>query len=217
MLFSKTVKSRRAALLREFDVRREFETLEESCVPSYVHANPLAAWTAWSRLDAAYRLYRRHAPAGPVLDFGSATGELRQVLADLRGPYHFVEQNEVLVSALERNFPGAQREHAEALGEARFAAIFALDSLEHNEEIGPLLDAMARALRRDGVLILSGPTENVLYRLGRRLAGFEGHYHVQTIYDIERQAAAHFERIARTLQPAGLPLFALSAWRVRRT
>jgi len=215
MLFSNTVKSRRAALRSQFDVRREFETLEESCVPSYVHANPLAAWTAWSRLTAAARLYDRHAPAGPVLDFGSATGELRQVLEPLRGDYHFVEQNEVLVSALKRNLPEARREDAADLGEGRFAAVFALDSLEHNEEIGPILTAIARSLRPDGVFILSGPTENALYRLGRRLAGFDGHYHVQTIYDIERQAEAAFQRQARSLQPAGIPLFALSAWRVR--
>jgi SAM-dependent methyltransferase len=215
MLFSNTVKSRRAALRSQFDVRREFETLEESCVPSYVHANPLAAWTAWSRLTAAARLYDRHAPAGPVLDFGSATGELRQVLEPLRGDYHFVEQNEVLVSALKRNLPEARREDAADLGEGRFAAVFALDSLEHNEDIGPILTAIARSLRPDGVFILSGPTENALYRLGRRLAGFDGHYHVQTIYDIERQAQAAFQRQARSLQPAGIPLFALSAWRVR--
>ena len=215
MLFSNTVKSRRAALRSQFDVRREFETLEESCVPSYVHANPLAAWTAWSRLTAAARLYDRHAPAGPVLDFGSATGELRQVLEPLRGDYHFVEQNEVLVSALKRNIPEARREDAAELGEGRFAAVFALDSLEHNDDIGPILSAIARSLRPDGVFILSGPTENALYRLGRRLAGFDGHYHLQTIYDIERQAEAAFQRQARSLQPAGIPLFALSAWRVR--
>lgn len=216
MLFSNTVKSRRAALRTQFDVRREFETLEESCVPSYVHRNPLAAWTAWSRLTAAARLYARFAPAGPVLDFGSATGELRQVLEPIRGDYHFVEQNEVLVGALKKNIPDARREDGADLGEDRFAAVFALDSLEHNEEIGPILETIARSLRPDGVFILSGPTENALYRLGRRLAGFDGHYHVQTIYDIERQAQACFRREARSLQPAGIPLFALSAWRAKR-
>lgn len=216
MLFSNTVKSRRAALRTQFDVAREFETLEESCVPSYVHRNPLAAWTAWSRLTAAARLYARFAPAGPVLDFGSATGELRQVLEPIRGDYHFVEQNEVLVGALTRNIPEARREDGADLGEGRFAAVFALDSLEHNEEIGPILETIARSLRPDGVFILSGPTENALYRLGRRLAGFDGHYHVQTIYDIERQAQTCFRREARSLQPAGIPLFALSAWRAKR-
>jgi 2-polyprenyl-3-methyl-5-hydroxy-6-metoxy-1,4-benzoquinol methylase len=215
MFFSDTIKSRRAALKGQFDVRQEFEVIEESCVPSYVHRNPFAAWTAWSRLRTAARLYEVRAPAGEVLDFGSATGELRHVLRP-RGGYHFVEENEVLVGALKRNIPDAQQEHLEGLGDGRFAAIFALDSLEHNEEIGPILERFAAALQPDGVFILSGPTENGLYRLGRRLAGFDGHYHVQTIYDIERQVAERFERVARTLAPAGVPLFAISAWKVKR-
>lgn len=214
MFFSRTIRSRRAALRSQFDVRREFETLEESCVPSYVHANPLAAWAAWSRLNRAAELYGRHAPAGPILDFGSATGELRQVL-DARGDYHFVEENEVLVDALKRNLPAAQRETLESLGEGRFAAIFALDSLEHNDDIAPILAAFARALQPGGVFILSGPTENVIYKLGRAVAGFSGHYHLQTIYDIERQVEARFTRKARTLAPVGVPLFSISAWSVR--
>ena len=123
--------------------------------------------------DRGRAAYERFAPEGPVLDFGSATGELRQVLKP-RGDYHFVEQNDVLVKGLQRNFPDAKRVDGNDLGQGRFAAGFALDSLEHNEEIGPILSAIARSLRPDGVFILSGPTENVLYRLGRRLAGFDG-------------------------------------------
>ena len=212
MLFSNTIKSRRAALQTQFDVRKEFEVIEESCVPSYVHKNVFAAWTAWSRLNTAARFYARHAPAGDILDFGSATGELRQVLAP-RGGYHFVEENETLAEALKANIPDARRETLESLGSGRFTAIFALDSLEHNTQIDPILEVFARALRPDGVFILSGPTENVLYRLGRRMAGFDGHYHVQTIYDIERQVAARFRRTDRTLTPAGIPLFAITAWK----
>ena len=99
-------------------------------------------------------------------------------------------------------------------GEGRFAAIFALDSLEHNDDIAPILAAFARALQPGGVFILSGPTESVLYKLGRAVAGFSGHYPVQTIYDIERQVAERFSRKARTLAPVGVPLFSISAWTV---
>ncbi|MET0274338.1 MAG: methyltransferase domain-containing protein [Phenylobacterium sp.] len=214
MLFSNIIKARRAALQTQFDVGKEFETIEESCVPSYVHRNVFAAWTAWSRLNVAAKLYAAHAPSGPILDFGSATGELRQVL-EARGDYHFVEENPVLAEALKRNIPAATQTELGKLGEGKYAAVFALDSLEHNEEIGPILAEFAKALRPDGVFILSGPTENALYRLGRKLAGFDGHYHVQTIYDIERQTEGDFTRLARTLAPAGLPLFAISAWKAR--
>jgi SAM-dependent methyltransferase len=218
MIFSPVVKSRRTALQGAFDVKREFERLEESCVPSYIHPFLPAAWVAWRRPIAAAKLYDRLAPSGPILDFGAATGEVRHLLAERRGPYHFVEQTESLVAALQAESPDARRERADSLGESRFAALFALDSLEHNEmeDLDPLLEAFARALRPDGVFILSGPTENWWYRLGRRMAGFHGHYHHMTIFDIERVVERRFERVARRLEPhAVMPLFSVTAWRKR--
>jgi 2-polyprenyl-3-methyl-5-hydroxy-6-metoxy-1,4-benzoquinol methylase len=173
----KRILRRRAELKTQFDVRKQWETIEESCVPSYVHQNPLAAWVAWARRTAAVSLHSRHAPPGEVLDFGAATGEL---------------------------FP-----------ERTYAAIFALDSLEHNEDVRPLLEALADSLRRDGIFILSVPTENWLYKLGRNIARFDGHYHKQTIYDIEREVSRSFQGVERRVVPLGVPLFSISAWRLR--
>lgn len=215
-MFSDKIKMRRAALLRQFDVRKEFETYEESCVPSYVHPFLPAAWAAWRRPIAAAKLYDRHAPEGPILDFGSATGEVRFLFQKAKGPYHFVEQTDVLAAALLRESPDATREYADNLGEERFAAVFALDSLEHNEhdELDPLLAQVARSMREDGVFVLSGPTENALYRLGRRMAGFTGHYHHMTIHDIERVVAKRFTKIAGRMEPAAVaPLFSITAWK----
>lgn len=206
------VRRRREALGRRFDVVQAFAELEESCVPSYVHRNWAAALVAWSRLFAAAALYRRFGRAGPVLDFGASTGELRHVLgAD--AAYAYVEGNEALARALQDEFPDAARFDLDDLPPARFAAVFALDSLEHNHDVGAILDRLSAALAPDGVLILSGPTENALYRLGRRISGFTGEYHHATIYDIERLAAERLTALHRRRTPFGLPLFSLSAWR----
>ena len=206
------VKRRRAALGRRFDVGRAVAELEESCVPSYLHSNWAAALVAWSRLFAAAALFRRFGRAGPVLDFGASTGELRHVL----GPgaaYGFVEGNEALAEALRAEFPDAARFDLDALPPAHFAAVFALDSLEHNRDVGAIFDMLAAALAPGGVLILSGPTENALYRLGRRISGFTGEYHHATIYDIERLAAERMTLVHRRRTPLGVPLFSLSVWR----
>jgi hypothetical protein len=48
---------------------------------------------------------------------------------------------------------------------------------------------LAESLADDGVVIVSGPTESPLYRLGRRVAGFGGHYHKHTVFDVERAVA----------------------------
>jgi hypothetical protein len=205
------VAARRRALRARFDVVRELEQLEESCIPSYLHRNPAAAAVAWWRLFAATRLYRNYATHGPVLDFGAACGELRPLLPPSVA-YDFVEIDGALARALAELHPSATRRGLAELPAAHYAAVFALDSLEHNQDVPPILDRLVASLTPGGVLILSGPTENWLYRLGRRLAGFSGHYHVATIHDIEAAVAARLRLVRRRKVPLGVPLFSLSAW-----
>jgi len=62
--------------------------------------------------------------------------------------------------------------------------ILALDVLEHVEDLQKTLADLALLLAPGGILLVSGPTENLLYRLGRRIAGFSGHYHLRNIQDV---------------------------------
>jgi 2-polyprenyl-3-methyl-5-hydroxy-6-metoxy-1,4-benzoquinol methylase len=210
------IRRRRAALSERFDLTGEFERLEESCVPSYIHANPAASATSWWRLLSAARLHRRFAAVGPILDFGAATGELfHNLKVPLVTEYHFVEQNAYLAESLQAFIPEAVRQkNDESLPKEAYAAVFALDSLEHNKDIAPIIKRLTAALAQDGILVVSGPTENWLYRLGRRLAGFSGHYHLQTVYDVERQVAQLCTPVATSYVPMRLmPLFRISVWR----
>jgi len=209
-----TIRMRRAALRQAFDIRGDFDAIKESCVPSYCHDNIAAAAVSWWRLLCACRLARGWVRPGPVLDFGAGTGELHHLLAP-RGGYHFVEANERCAGVLLRAIPGARRETLESLASDHFAAVFALDSLEHNHDFAFIAEKLLAAVRPGGHLILSGPTENSLYRLGRRLAGFSGHYHVSTIYDIERIVSGLADRRAVRQVPPLLPLFRISVWERR--
>lgn len=205
---------RRAELSRRFDIQRQFEQIEETCVPSYLHGNPLAAAVAWWRLFAAARLFRRFGSQVPVLDFGAATGELGQLLGP-EGPYEFVEMDEIMAQTIIETAPHAVRFRLESLPIGRYGTIFALDSLEHNENVPELVDALLIALRPGGTLIVSGPTENRAYRLGRRIAGFHGHYHHTNIRKIEQVIASRMDNLGRRNIPVGIPLFSVSAWRRR--
>jgi 2-polyprenyl-3-methyl-5-hydroxy-6-metoxy-1,4-benzoquinol methylase len=207
----RAIRARRRVLRHELDVAHRFDELEESCVPSYCHANPLAAGVAWMRLLVARDLYVRSGARGPILDFGAATGELFHVLGAHDG-YHFVEQNETLAAFVGRSIPAATRERLDALPRQAFGTIFALDALEHNPEVEALVAALVPALRADGRLIVSGPTESGLYRLGRRIAGFSGHYHATTIHHIEASLGRHLRRTALRRLPPVVPLFRISAW-----
>ena len=167
---------------------------------------------SWWRLCAAADLVGRYASAGPVLDFGASTGEVAHLLGS-RGAYHFVEGDETLARALVEWNPAAVREQLETLGSERFAAVLALDSLEHNDELASLVEPLAASLRAGGVFVVSGPTESALYRLGRRISGFSGHYHKQTVYDVEAAVAARLTMQHVTKLPPLSPLFRISVWR----
>jgi 2-polyprenyl-3-methyl-5-hydroxy-6-metoxy-1,4-benzoquinol methylase len=94
----------------------------------------------------------------------------------------------------------------EEFAAASFDVILALDVLEHVRDLPGTVHHLVRLLRPGGQLIVSGPTENVAYRLGRKFAGSEysGDYHVRDIYQIR----AALERIAtvRTLATLYYPV-----------
>jgi SAM-dependent methyltransferase len=209
------VRERRKALRSRIDAFGAFETWEETCVPSYVHPNRAAAAVSWWRLFAAVDLAKAYVQPGPVLDFGASVGELAHVLPSTAHPYWFVEQEAPAAAVLQSVLPDAIRTELADAPDGHFAAVFALDSLEHNTNFGELLDQLAPKLSPHGVLILSGPTENALYRLGRAVARYDGHYHETNIHAIEARAAQSYTHLATRTVPVGLPLFRLSAWAAR--
>jgi 2-polyprenyl-3-methyl-5-hydroxy-6-metoxy-1,4-benzoquinol methylase len=213
LVFGSAIAARRKALQSHFDVRRQFEEIEESCVPSYVHGNRAAAWVAWQRNKVAAQLYEQYAPAGPILDFGAATGEVAHLIHK-RGPYHIIEQDDLLADACQE-WQEVRRTTLEQAQPGSFAAMFALDSLEHNDNIPTLVSQLMPLLRPDGVFILSGPTESDFYKFGRKLAGFSGHYHHSNIYDIEMIVAEHCTLLQARRVPLFPTLFSVTAWRAK--
>lgn len=191
---------RRKEIGARYDIRRDFDALEESCVPSYCHANYMAAYAAWWRLFTAAKMI----PKGPVLDFGAASGELSHLIPH---EYHFVESNEIFL-------PEGTRHDLENLPKGYFASVAALDSLEHNDNSREIVAALAASLRPGGAFILSGPTENMLYRLGRKLSGFDGHYHVKTVYDLHAEFEQEGLKKDKSVTGPVLPLFVVSRWHI---
>ena len=159
------------------------------------------------------RLAKRLCPGGTsALDFGSSVGELGRLLPRSLSRYDFIEENDAAARYLLQHQPQARRQNLEAIPQAAYDWVFAIDALEHNDDYPGLLARLARSLTPTGVLVISGPTENWLYRLGRRIAGFDGHYHTTTIFAIEDAARKILRcRKVTTIVP-GLPLFRLSVW-----
>jgi 2-polyprenyl-3-methyl-5-hydroxy-6-metoxy-1,4-benzoquinol methylase len=191
--------------------------IDEMAVPSYSHWNPLIRGLFWSRLRHALDLLDPR-PREVILDFGTGTGVLLPALS----------ARECTVYALDL-FPGPAREMVRQRGLSNVTvidnpngtrhefpagsldAIVALDVLEHFENRHSVIELFRDRLRPGGRVVVSGPTENAAYRLGRIAAGFrrKGHYHYTDIYRIRSEFERAGFRTARTRRLPAWPLPAL--------
>ena len=188
--------------------------LSESCILSYCHRNLLASLVSWKRLLKARDLFQNYSTGSIILDFGAGSGELGLILPTC-DEYGFLEENLELVNFIKNSIPSSKREEFCSLVKGKYDAIFCLDSLEHNSNFSELIDQLLISLKPSGILIVSGPTENLLYKLGRRIAGFTGDYHQTNIFTIEKYLETRLNRIQRLYTPYGLPLFSISVWKIK--
>lgn len=188
--------------------------LDEAALPAYAHTNPLIDMIFWRRLSVAFAEACRQ-EGRRALDFGCGTGLMSESLATAGFSVTAIDLNLGPKTLLEKSIHFAESTtFAEGdlltlnLPPEGFDVIVALDVLEHISPLEPYMRAFARVLAPGGVLIVSGPTENWLYRLGRRVAGreFTGHYHVCDIYDVADSARLVFEvrTLARIIWPMTL-------------
>lgn len=198
------------------------ETFYEQAVLSYTHANPIAQIIFWERLRLVIGLIpedrRSHA-----IDFGTGSGVLLPYLNSTHAQVTAVDVEPELVemmiqqARLSRVTLLSNPDELAKLPPGSVDTIVAMDVLEHVEHVPHLARIFAKILRPGGSLIVSGPTETPLYKLGRKLAGYEHHSHVRTIHHIEDELAEVFRPVAlRKLPPVDLlTLFRITRWEPR--
>lgn len=190
--------------------------LDEATFPAYCHPNPLVGWLFWQRLRVVMELVERHGPCERALDFGCGGGAMLPFLArnarsvtgldvDL-APFQAVRELLGLPASVEVRGSGAAT--LAELPPASFGIVLALDVLEHVDDLPAVLRELARLLQPGGLLVVSGPTENAFYRLGRRLAGpeYSGSYHVRGVAEVEAELrrVLPVETVARLYPPVVL-------------
>jgi len=195
------------------------EDRDEMAIPSYLHANPALRWMAWRRLEVIARfldeLSRRQA-LEICVDFGCGTGvlfeELSRHAARVYGIDIVREPARILVDTwnLEKVSILSPEAAITEIATGSVDTIVAAEVLEHIEPLDDTLRLFKSLLRPTGRLLVSLPTENRLYRLGRRLAGFHGHYHESNAASIHQQIlAAGFRQIrtARVPMPGPFAIY----------
>jgi len=210
-------KQRYGAVIEQVLQASEPGQLDEVGFPAYSHANPLIHWLFWKRLHIVMDHVQRRAPNGRTLDFGCGSGVMLPFLSGVCSEVVAADISLLALERMKRHIPLAlnvsewnisQSEISDAAARS-FDLILALDVLEHVKDLGATLAGLVRLLRPGGDLVVSGPTENVLYRLGRRLAGreYSGEYHERGVAEIRHALSGH----ARVTQLATLywpvPLF----------
>jgi 2-polyprenyl-3-methyl-5-hydroxy-6-metoxy-1,4-benzoquinol methylase len=210
-------KNRYRSAIRKVLKEAERGRLNASGFPAYSHPNPLINWLFWQRLHTAINSIKKNAPYEKVLDFGCGSGVMLAFLAQHSDHVTAIDIDLVPLQHMGKYIPVAEnvqildanQTSLSELTPKSFDLINALDVLEHVEDLPQTLSKLLDLLKPGGQLIVSGPTENLLYRIGRKLAGpeYSGEYHERSIAEIRRELA----RLARVRQIATLywpvPLF----------
>ncbi len=202
------------ATLREMGALLDDEDRDEMAIPSLLHGNPALRWMAWRRLHVLADVFRTLCPPeARVMDYGCGTGVLFETLLDRSARVFGVD---LVLDAARLLVERQGHDRVELIGPDQaeqyiapgsLDLVVAAEVLEHVEDLGQVLALFRTLLASTGKLLVSLPTENRLYRLGRRLAGFDGHYHVHNAHSIDRVIrAAGWRRELRRSVPARGPL-----------
>lgn len=164
---------------------------DEQAVPSYTHSNFFVRYVFWKRISHAYASTKR---GGVVLDFGCGAGALLPLISEKHNQVYAYDQDEKSLTASKKLISIHNLNNVEILlnlsniETQSLDAIYALDVLEHVENLPELLIEFKRVLKKDGKLVVSSPTENWVYKLARKFGGpgYQGEYHLRAAKEVEK-------------------------------
>jgi len=212
------------AVIRKVLAESEQGRMDEAGFPAYSHQNPLINWLFWQRLHKVMNYVEADVPYEHVLDFGCGSGVMLSFLCGISTrvtamdidllPFERVSQ--------QRPFPANLQVHdareviLKDLPKTSFDIIIATDVLEHVDDLPGTLDDMKALLKPGGQIIISGPTENILYKIGRTLAGpeYSGDYHERGIREVRKTLGEQMDVIHIATLYWPVPLFDIFAGQV---
>jgi 2-polyprenyl-3-methyl-5-hydroxy-6-metoxy-1,4-benzoquinol methylase len=210
-------KARYRAAIQQVLSEAEPGRLDEIGFPAYSHSNPLINWLFWKRLHTVMDYIEREAPYRRVLDFGCGSGVMLPFLAGVCREVIAADIDLIPLEHMRGHIPlasnveigDASTQAISRLPAASFDLIIALDVLEHVRDLPETVSQLLRLLEPGRELVISGPTENLLYQFGRKLAGpeYSGDYHERGVAEIRTMLAKRVDlkQIATLYWPA--PLF----------
>ncbi|GAB4505635.1 MAG: hypothetical protein Fur0043_26320 [Anaerolineales bacterium] len=217
----KTYKADFRAVIRQVLAEAEPGRLDEAGFPAYSHPNPLINYLFWQRLRKVMDYLEKDAPYQLTLDFGCGSGVMLPFLSRISARVIALDVDLLPFERVSRHrpFPPNLRVHdarqvtLKDLPPASFDRIIATDVLEHVEDLAGTLKDMQTLLRPGGQIVISGPTENFFYQIGRKLAGpeYSGDYHERGILEVRNLLAGQMQVIPIATLYWPVPLFEVFA------
>jgi 2-polyprenyl-3-methyl-5-hydroxy-6-metoxy-1,4-benzoquinol methylase len=206
------------------------EDKDEMAIPSYLHRNPAMRWMAWQRVTVAAEFLRhcgnslKGKAGSAIMDFGCGTGvlfdEATKYAETVYGVDIVLDPARLLVDEwnLDKVTLLDPEQAEKQIPDKSVDTIIAAEVLEHIDPVESTLNFFRSRLKSDGSLIVSLPTESMLYRMGRRLAGFHGHYHLnnaQSIHQQILQAGFSKARLKKIPAPGPFAIYWVIEYRLR--
>jgi len=184
----------------------------------YAHPNPLARDIFWQRLDHGCRLISDIPESARVLDFGGGSGAFLPSLSkrfsnvsvvdlDLDDARHIAKHYQL------KNVNLYEEDITNWNPPEPFELVVAMDVLEHFEDMMVPLLFLNQHLKKNGYLLVSLPTENWIYQMGRfvlRKTKPVDHYHpAQNLVRFYQESGFTLQRFryAPRFGPLFVPLF----------
>ncbi len=190
-------KTRYRDAIRKALAQAEPGRFDEAGFPAYSHPNPFINWLFWQRLRKVMDYLDASAPYENILDFGCGSGVMLPYLTSVGKHVTAADVDLLPLERVQTWIPLAPNARLLDLNQTdlsslppnSFDVIVATDVLEHVEDLPRVFDAFFQILKPGGCVVISGPTENLLYQIGRKLAGpeYSGAYHERGVREIKKE------------------------------
>nr|QBM01226.1 undecaprenyl-phosphate 4-deoxy-4-formamido-L-arabinose transferase [uncultured archaeon] len=169
-------------------------------VGDYCHENPLIRWLFWKRLKTMLNLAKDIKNAKRVLDFGAGSGISMPSLSQNFSEVYSLDLDISSIDYLKKLYKLKNVKILRGINDEKYRLpfkdnfldiIFAADVLEHFRDSSEIQREFKRVLKKGGCLIVSGPTENFLYRIARKYVYKQKKPkdHYTNVYDVMKKTS----------------------------